>query len=350
MKTTPVTLWILTVGLTLAVAPPALTESFRLPLGDGHITASPRTGSVFACPSRHGRDGIVMSDDPWVRDGAWFPAEKPALQGNVPWPSGRVSIALNGNRRVIEGNGLPNHGTGVFPVSNDDPASRFDRNPNRISPYTVSMVLPAQPEVARQATCVSMGAIGVMISGAGLFNALDEGQRDAPAHEVQDTCNGHPQMQGIYHYHGISPCITDKGGPATHQPSDLLGYALDGFGIYGPYGDDGKELFSNDLDECHGRVSDVLWDGKKQSLYHYHLTRDYPYTIGCYRGTPVVANTGGPPSGGMGGGGPPSGGPPSGGMGGGGPPGGGGMGGPPGAGMGGPDGGPGFGPPPVMRR
>ena len=33
-----------------------------------------------------------------------------------------------------------------------------------------------------------------------------------------------------------------------------MGYAIDGFGIFGRYGDGGKALTSADLDECHGHV------------------------------------------------------------------------------------------------
>ena len=53
------------------------------------------------------------------------------------------------------------------------------------------------------------------------------------------------------------------------------------------YDDKGKELTNADLDECHGRVSRVVWDGKEASMYHYVLTREYPYTVGCFRGTPA---------------------------------------------------------------
>ena len=34
-----------------------------------------------------------------------------------------------------------------------------------------------------------------------------------------------------------------------------------------------------DLDICHGHSHGALG-------YHYHATIEYPYTIGCYRGTP----------------------------------------------------------------
>jgi hypothetical protein len=41
------------------------------------------------------------------------------------------------------------------------------------------------------------------------------------------------------------------------------------------------------LDVCHGTTSVVLWDGAPRNIYHYVSTFDFPYTIGCYRGTPV---------------------------------------------------------------
>jgi len=48
----------------------------------------------------------------------------------------------------------------------------------------------------------------------------------------------------------LSKCITDT----STGHSALLGYAFDGFGIYGLYGESGKELTNADLDECHGHT------------------------------------------------------------------------------------------------
>jgi hypothetical protein len=31
----------------------------------------------------------------------------------------------------------------------------------------------------------------------------------------------------------------------------------------------------------------VSWNGEQVSMYHYVATLEYPYTVGCYRGTPV---------------------------------------------------------------
>ncbi|MGL1604072.1 hypothetical protein ACSTI6_23330, partial [Vibrio parahaemolyticus] len=66
--------------------------------------------------------------------------------------------------------------------------------------------------------------------------------------------------------------------------SALVGYAIDGFGIFGRYGPGGKLLTSADLDACHGHTHAIPWDGKMVVLYHYHATWDFPYTIGCLKG------------------------------------------------------------------
>jgi hypothetical protein len=122
-------------------------------------------------------------------------------------------------------------------------------------------------------------------------------------------------VSSTYHYHNLSACLKDEVLPNGH--SALLGYALDGFGIYGRHGENGKVLTSADLDVCHGHTHMIEWDGKQVEMYHYHATFDFPYTIGCMRGAINMADmmtlSGGPgqPSGGGNGGGgnPPPGGP-----------------------------------------
>jgi hypothetical protein len=77
-----------------------------------------------------------------------------------------------------------------------------------------------------------------------------------------------------------------------------MGYILDGFGIYGHHGEGGRELTSADLDECHGHTHPIEWDGQMVTMYHYHATWDFPYTVGCMRGAfdmaDMMAISGGP--------------------------------------------------------
>ena len=102
---------------------------------------------------------------------------------------------------------------------------------------------------------------------------------------------------GAYHYHSLTNCIDDPG--TAH--SKLMGYALDGYGIYGMRGEDGAVLHDADLDACHGHTHVIDWDGKKVAMYHYHATAEYPYVIGCFHGTPVAMHRQGPPQNGGGG-------------------------------------------------
>lgn len=255
-----------------------------LPLGDGRISTAPQRGDVFSCVTDFRGGGAQQAGD-WIQGSTWDATRKIRVQGEVLWPNARFSLQSTATERILSGNTLPvGHATGIFPIARSDPASQIDRNPNAIVEQTLSLTLPLQPALATSASCVPMGMIGVALNGVPIFNALDAAGRDAVAHEVQDRCHGHPQGRGMYHYHGPSDCLA---GSADNNA--LLGYALDGFGIYSGHGENGRELSNADLDECHGRTSPVMWNGKLTTIYHYVMTREYPYTVGCYRGNAVRA-------------------------------------------------------------
>ena len=126
-----------------------------------------------------------------------------------------------------------------------------------------------------------------------------------------DDAGGHINVNQGYHYHaatGESFSVEQSDG---HAP--LIGYALDGHGIYSQTDASGNE--PNDLDDCRGHADDIRG-------YHYHVDAAGANNfINCLAGAYVPGEDtggGGPPTdgGGPGGGGPPT-------DGGGGPPGGG---------------------------
>ena len=265
-----------------ARAEEAGADRTRLPLGDGRVAREPLAGAVWPCAKAFGGGGAFRAG-PWLNgDGTFDLTAKVVVDGDVPWPYELV-IALEGERRTIVGNGLPVHATGIYPVSPTDDAYQYDRNPNAIAPWNLRLSLPALPLQAEASSCLPLGPIGVLLTGAAFFNALDEAGRDAVAHEAQDACQGHPERGGIYHYHSLTTCQDDHAG--GHSP--LMGYAFDGFGLYGRHGEWGDVLTNADLDACHGHTHAVEWDGQVLELYHYHATWEYPYTLGCYRGAAV---------------------------------------------------------------
>src|SRR5206468_375412 len=80
-------------------------------------------------------------------------------------------------------------------------------------------------------------------NGVAIFNALDARiylnqniwHQNAIVVEGPsfDACLGHPAPDGTYHHHQNASCLYGA-DPTVHSP--LLGYAFDGFPIYGPYG------------------------------------------------------------------------------------------------------------------
>lgn len=265
-------------------APRKIVDLTKLPLGDGKVGRTAQKGYIMRCGSG-GDGGGAQKVGEWIHGNTWDKTAKPTVDGDVAWPAANVSIVLSDDVRKITGNGLPvGSNTGVFPIKKGTVAYTYDANPNSIKTQVVQVTLAANPALASSPSCLSGGPIGYMTNGVALFDGLDAEERDAPAHEIQDKCEGHPQPTGIYHYHDMSDCV-----PGAEENNQLIGYALDGFGIFSSKDAQGNEITSDDLDECHGTTGSIMWDGKMMSMYHYVMTHDYPYSLGCFKGRPVTA-------------------------------------------------------------
>jgi len=261
--------------LGLAVAP---VGAQSLPVGDGHVTDHPAAGNVWSCTETF-RGGGARHVGAWFHGDTWNPLEKPHVSGRVMWPGASLALDVKGAAIAVTGNGLPvGEPTGRFPITPSDSVYRYDTNPNAIRAQRLAFEIPALPAPTAQPSCLPMGMVGFTTTGVALYNALDDAGRDAAAHEVQDLCDGHPQGAGQYHYHSSSPCL-----PGADADS-LVGWALDGFPILGMRDAAGRLLTNDDLDACHGRAEAMELDGRHYD-YAYHLTREYPYTLGCFTGS-----------------------------------------------------------------
>ena len=242
--------------------------------------------SLWLCGLPANGAGNADASDWTNPDGTWNYDLKPQVDGNVMWPH-QFEIVLDGNgNRIITGNGLPDHPTGIFPITPGSIAYQYDGNPNVISPQNVQYVFPAIPVEAAQPSCVPFGPSGISLTGSAIYHGSSTLGNDAAAHEMLDRFGGHTDGTERYHYHFPSDDLMDHIHTHTQGHSPLTGYMLDGFGIYGPYGENGELLTSADLDECHGHKHPVMWDGEMVDIYHYHWTHDFPYNIGCFKGTP----------------------------------------------------------------
>lgn len=240
-----------------------------------------------------------------------------------------VEIGASGSNCSVTSNGIPNHD--------------FDREgmfATAVAEVTETFILPGAPSKASKRTALSLSSdnavflngvkldqlaaacygIGSEPLGQEKIGCMSEGTpwRYDPMHAGNnfgtDEHNAHTQPDGAYHYHGDPKAMYDDSGEVA---SGVIGFAADGFPIYGPYIDDGGTIrrvvsgytlksgarvsqpgegafpagqydgtfvddyeFSEagDLDECNGM--------SKNGQYGYYVTNSYPWVVGCFAGTP----------------------------------------------------------------
>lgn len=240
----------------------------------GVVAAAIALGFVLFMPPPHHQ--LSSAADP---NGAG--ADVPAGRTN-PFDK-NVTVKFTDTHMVVISDGIPTHKTAQFP----NPT-----NPNSILKQNYEFRIPLEPKLAEKPTPTPMGPIGVAINGIPFYNPYTAHGTDAVKTEVFDSCCGHPDPMGRYHYHKYPVCVKSPFKDEKGKHSPLIGYAFDGFAVYGPNDTTGKP--PTDLDECNGHTDE-------ERGYHYHVTDKWPYIIGAYRGVVDQANfhRPGPPRGGF---------------------------------------------------
>ena len=240
------------------------------------------------------------------------------------------------SKRVLSGNGLPDHPVGTFPNSG---------NPNAIAAQSVFFAGSLAPALGSaavflngpvgtgyvlngvkmeagtggMATCNNSGSTCTLTGNVGPWAIEALGQ--TVFNFGLDASNGHVQPGGTYHYHGVPTGFVDRLGKGVAMT--LIGWAVDGFPIYARYGhstaadpNSPLKLVSSsyrlkatpdanrpttvlfpmgtfrqdyeyvaglgDLDECNGRTG--VTPEFPNGIYHYYATDTYPYLQRCVKG------------------------------------------------------------------
>lgn len=151
----------------------------------------------------------------------------------------------------IEASGVPSYSTGPF------------RNNSYPSDLDVTFQIPLSPQADTSGNNeeVGLGPQGVLVNGVALFNYGDgmsynnQGiwNQDANVFEAIgfDDAPGHPaslrnggvttpegRVAGRYHHHQSPTALLGQLGDDGSSHSPIIGFAFDGFPIYGPYGYD----------------------------------------------------------------------------------------------------------------
>lgn len=252
----------------------------------------------------------------------------------------RLNVKCTDDSIIIDANAIP-----TFTMNNT--------TVNPLRPARLHHKIPLNPQMADSTTPIAnnkgvpiLGDLGVTVTGVPIYGpteatipaeeiygsavyncllAMRDDSLCAPGKQTKRGCGAHTGPQS-YHFHYMEESCFQGEKSLIAEPwtlevddqkaSGVVGYALDGFPIYGMYENKGgneknpviklqssydlipgksqetyvflaykyadkgdKELY---LDECNGHSHMV--NGKEQ--YHYHATEGFPYILGCFKGTP----------------------------------------------------------------
>jgi len=253
------------------------------------------------------------------------------------------SWACSGSSRTVTGNGVPNHavtgGNFATKVSAQSISASMSTSPIA-SATSTAVKLPGyalnsvKMDPATAGTCTNSATSDA--SGCNYAGGTGTWRMEAKADPSiasnwkfdfgTDENNAHVQPGGLYHYHGMPTNLITKLNSASGTSMTLVGWAADGFPIYANYGyttatsassalkemkgsyrvkttpDSGRpatSLFAmghfqqdweyvsglGDLDECNGRTG--VTPEFPSGVYHYYITKTYPFIQRCVKGSPA---------------------------------------------------------------
>lgn len=235
-----------------------------------------------------------------------------------------AQVVANSDTCTLSSNAIPNYDFNEQGVRFVTPVSELE------STWTIPRMPTFQPDVTelelRSYDGLMLNGVVLDLLAAGCFGVGDGrigcGDTSTPyrydpmnpsAGFNTDSHNAHTQPDGRYHYHGDPSALY---GALADGVSGVIGFAADGFPIYGPYVmldgqvrmarsgyvlksgmrdggpggafdgtfvddyvfDDGN---TGDLDECNGMTID--------GQYGYYVTNSYPWVLKCFKGLPDVS-------------------------------------------------------------
>ena len=153
-------------------------------------------------------------------------------------PANVTRVQYNATDAFVESTGIPSY-----------PIGPWGRNPNTPSNQNFKFRIPRSPQKQNgNNTLTGLGPIGVLVNGVVFFNPTDarsyNNQRiwweDAipviGKNNGWDKALGHPAPRGDYHHHQRPELLLRDLCDNSHRHSPLIGFASDGFPVYGPYG------------------------------------------------------------------------------------------------------------------
>ncbi|MEP3279552.1 MAG: YHYH protein [Stappiaceae bacterium] len=188
-----------------------------------------------------------------------------------------VTVTCPDGHAIIASDTYPDHPlmTGIVGTNEQIPV-----------PADYAAPIPLQPTLGSD-PLTRDSALGVAVNGVPIFDYTGGGemsQDDLHHHQVHhdtlqtrqlDVCGGHAGRGDDYHYHVKPTCMIDQ--MANAGDDAIIGWAFDGYPIYGDKNPDGTVIAEGSLDICNGQPDDTFG-------YRYHTSSEAPYIVQCLMG------------------------------------------------------------------
>lgn len=187
----------------------------------------------------------------------------------------KVTVTCDGTYAFVGGDTYPDHEkmNGIIGTNEQVPVPA----PGYESPIALAPVKAAQVKTID-------AALGVAVNGVPIYDYSSQGNLDPSVYDPKadtklngqlDHCNGHSGRGDDYHYHAAPTCMIEA--MKNKGPAAIIGWAFDGYPIYGNTNPDGSAIAAGTLDVCNGQDDETFG-------YRYHTSDAPPYVVQCLVG------------------------------------------------------------------
>ena len=277
-------------GLTLTLAQQGLTLPIKMPETNRFYAGQSSASSTQVVATRIDDVPLQAAAD---SSSSELPLAFSAFGSNVTvignTDEGTVTLEATGQPDHSTPYWDPNGSSGLY-VDPGPETTVSSMSPGFIDRFTdrYFLTVPINPELADSPTNTSLGAIGIAITGAPIFNDQEGPNMNLEEGVISgfDNYGGHTGPQ-VYHYH-LEPT------PISNDDKELFAILRDGFFLYGRRDWPSNE-HPTDLDASGGHVG-LTQHSPDTPVYHYHIKNQIYATVNgkeayllfdeAYQGTP----------------------------------------------------------------
>lgn len=190
----------------------------------------------------------------------------------------KVSVSCDNSQAHLGSDTYPDHTpmTGIVGSNEQVPVPAM----NYAAPIALEPVMTDTPQTRDSSLAVAVNGVPIFdYTGGGEMSDEDlyhhQTQHDTVLTKQLDECGGHAGRGDDYHYHKAPTCMIDTMPNAGDAA--IIGWAFDGFPIYGMNNPNGTPIPEDALDVCNGQPDPDFG-------YRYHTSEGAPYIIQCLTG------------------------------------------------------------------